>query len=117
MVRSPLQTDTAYYDIIDAKLSQVRSTVNTSIKSKTAMEKLDELIGLEPVKKNIHAILNTITVNQRNSNKNFDFSYHMIFAGDPGTGKTTVAKIVAQALFEIGAPFRRINVLSFPWIV
>ena len=105
--------DTAYYDIIDAKLSQVRSTVNTSIKSKTAMEKLDELIGLEPVKKNIHAILNTITVNQRNSNKNFDFSYHMIFAGDPGTGKTTVAKIVAQALFEIGAiPENKCTVVS-----
>lgn len=105
--------DTAYYEIIDAKLSQVRSTVNTSIKSKTALEKLDELIGLEPVKKNIRSILNTITVNQRNSNKNFDFAYHMIFAGDPGTGKTTVAKIVAQALFEIGAiPENKCTVVS-----
>ncbi len=98
-------TDTAYYDITGGSenvVSVVRSTVNTSIKSKTAMDKLEELIGLEPVKKNIRSILNTITLTEQNNNKDFDFSYHMIFAGDPGTGKTTVAKIVAQALFEIG---------------
>ena len=105
--------DKSFYEIIDAKLSQVRSTVNTSIKTQTAMEKLDELIGLDPVKKSVRSILNTITVNQKNSNKNFDFAYHMIFAGDPGTGKTTVAKIVAQALFEIGAiPENKCTVVS-----
>lgn len=96
--------DDAYYEIDGGTLSQVRSTVNTSMQSETAMEKLDKLVGLKKVKETLHSILNTIQANQQSGNdKNFDFSYHMIFAGDPGTGKTTVAKIVAQALFEVGA--------------
>ena len=47
--------------------------------------------------------MNTISMNMKHPEKDFGFSHHMVFAGDPGTGKTTVAKIVAQALFEIGA--------------
>lgn len=97
--------DDAYYEINGGTISQVRSQVNTSIKSETAMEKLNKLIGLKSVKETLQSILNTIKANQqsRGTDKNFDFSYSMVFAGDPGTGKTTVAKIVAQALFEVGA--------------
>lgn len=95
--------DSAFYETVGSTLSIVRSTVQTSTKTKTAMEKLQELIGLGSVKQTLQTILNTINMNQKSRNKDFGFSYHMVFAGDPGTGKTTVAKIVAQALFEIGA--------------
>lgn len=95
--------DSSYYHIKDSVASQVKSQVRLSQKTQTATEKLNELIGLSEVKRTITNIMNTIQVNQKSENKDFEFSYHMIFAGDPGTGKTTVAKIVAQALFEIGA--------------
>lgn len=95
--------DKAYFEIENSVVSQVRSEVITSTKTKTAMEKLDELVGLDSVKHSVENITNTIQMNQNNPNDDFAFSYHMIFAGDPGTGKTTVGKIVAQALFEIGA--------------
>lgn len=95
--------DTAYYDMDNATVSLVRSHMNLSTGYETAMEKLESLVGLTDVKHTIKSIMNTITVNQKSPNKDFGFSYHMVFAGDPGTGKTTVAKIVAQALFEIGA--------------
>lgn len=95
--------DDSYYHIKDSVASQVKSQVHLSQRTKTATEKLDELIGLSEVKRTITNIMNTIQANQKSANKDFQFSYHMIFAGDPGTGKTTVAKIVAQALFEIGA--------------
>ena len=95
--------DAAYYQIMDAKLSQVCSSVNMSKRTQTAMERLQGLIGLSGVKEELKSILNTIQRNRTSRNKDFSFSYHMVFAGDPGTGKTTVAKIVAQALFEIGA--------------
>ena len=62
------------------------------------MEQLDELIGLANVKQQLRTLLNTIKID-----RNQGFSNHMIFAGNAGTGKTTVAKLVAQALFEVGA--------------
>lgn len=95
--------DTAYYDMRNTTVSLVRSHMNLSANYQTAMEKLESLVGLQEVKHTIKSIMNTITVNQTSKNRDFGFSYHMVFAGDPGTGKTTVAKIVAQALFEIGA--------------
>lgn len=95
--------DDTYYHIHSSVASQVKSQVRLSQRTQTATEKLEELIGLSEVKRTINNVMNTIQVNQKSANKDFEFSYHMIFAGDPGTGKTTVAKIVAQALFEIGA--------------
>lgn len=95
--------DAGYWDIQGARMSSVNSAVSASIKIKTAMEKLDDMIGLASVKKQIKTIMNTISMNVKNPKKDFGFSNHMVFAGDPGTGKTTVAKLVAQALFEIGA--------------
>ena len=95
--------DAAFYETNGATLSMVRSQVQTSTKTETAMDKLNKLVGLTEVKETLQTILNTISVNQKSGNKDFGFSYHMVFAGDPGTGKTTVAKLTAQALFEIGA--------------
>ena len=95
--------DNAYYETDHTTLSIVRSKVNTSTKTETAMERLNQLVGLKEVKETLQSILNTISANQKSGNSDFGFSYHMVFAGDPGTGKTTVAKLTAQALFEIGA--------------
>lgn len=95
--------DAGYWEIKGARMSSVNSRVETSVQIKSVMEKLDEMIGLEGVKKQIRTIMNTISMNLKNPQKDFGFSNHMVFAGDPGTGKTTVAKLVAQALFEIGA--------------
>lgn len=67
------------------------------------MEKLDKLIGQKTVKDKIHSIMNTIQEQSNTENKDFSFSYHMVFAGDAGVGKSTIANIVAQALYEIGA--------------
>lgn len=61
-------------------------------------EKLNQLIGLEPVKNTIKMVGAYVAKNQ---GKPVDI--HMTFEGNPGTGKTEVARIVAQILFEAGA--------------
>lgn len=96
-------TDENNWHLEKTKLSQIRSTIKSNIQEETALEKLDKLIGQNTVKQKIRSIINTIKMNSTSNDENFSFSYHMIFAGDPGTGKTTIAKIVAEALFEIGA--------------
>lgn len=81
----------------------VRSDLNASRQYETAMQKLDKLIGQDNVKHQIKTIMNTIQMQSHTNNKDFEFSMNMIFAGDPGSGKTSIARIVAQALFEVGA--------------
>lgn len=98
-------TDDNFYDVQKASVSRVNTEINSNHTYKTAMERLNELIGMTSVKGRIKTILNTIKINQNQgaSDSNNDFSYHMIFAGNPGVGKTVVANILAQALYEIGA--------------
>lgn len=64
---------------------------------KSAMQELDELIGLEPVKKQIKQIVNYIKVNKQ---RNKLPMLHMCFLGSAGCGKTEVAKLVARIFKE-----------------
>ena len=95
--------DISYWELNRTRTAFIRSNIQSNSKQETAMQKMNKLIGLGSVKAQIQSILNNIQMNQTSNNKDFEFSYHMVFAGDPGVGKTTVAKIVAEALFEIGA--------------
>ena len=67
---------------------------------------LDELVGLAPVKEYVFGLADNIQVQQRRAaagRKTASLSMHMIFTGNPGTGKTTIARLVAKYLKAIGA--------------
>ena len=69
-------------------------------------QELDELVGLAPVKEYVFGLADNIQVQQRRSAAGFktaSLSMHMIFTGNPGTGKTTIARLVARYLKAIGA--------------
>ena len=72
---------------------------------KNPYERLDRLVGLEGIKKDIKNTASFALVQKKRREQglnNVPVSLHLVFTGDPGTGKTTIARMLAAIYKDIG---------------